>query len=69
MGRGEGRIGLAGRGSVHLMVLPALLWLLRRARPDVDIQFMLENSPEIAEPHRTVIKTCLLYTSDAADDM
>eukprot|EP00969_Alexandrium_andersonii_P133712 5913323-Alexandrium_andersonii.AAC.1 len=41
------------------MVLPAVLWLLRRARPDVDVQFMLANAPEIAEPHRAVIKTIL----------
>eukprot|EP00969_Alexandrium_andersonii_P308346 13629260-Alexandrium_andersonii.AAC.1 len=59
MGRGAGRIGLAGRDSIHLMVLPAVLWLLRRARPDVDVQFMLEDAPEIAEPHREVIKTIL----------
>eukprot|EP00969_Alexandrium_andersonii_P058532 2580072-Alexandrium_andersonii.AAC.1 len=59
MGRGEGRVGLAGRGSVHLMELPAVLWLLRRARPDVDVQFMLANPPDIAEPHRAVIKTIL----------
>eukprot|EP00969_Alexandrium_andersonii_P338403 14955546-Alexandrium_andersonii.AAC.1 len=45
------------------------LWMLRRARADVGIEFMLGNSPYTAEPRRTVTKACLLYTSDAADDM
>eukprot|EP00969_Alexandrium_andersonii_P188623 8336148-Alexandrium_andersonii.AAC.1 len=59
MGRDEGRIGLAGKDSVHVMVLPAVRWLLRRARPDVDMQFMPENSPDIAETRRAVIKAIL----------
>eukprot|EP00969_Alexandrium_andersonii_P082274 3626025-Alexandrium_andersonii.AAC.1 len=46
------------------MVLPAVLRLLRRARPDVGVQFMLENSPEIAEPRRAVIKTILGVTKN-----
>eukprot|EP00969_Alexandrium_andersonii_P061604 2715289-Alexandrium_andersonii.AAC.1 len=52
MGRGRGSVGLAGQDSYQFFVFPALAWLARRARPDIDVHVLAENSGKIGEPHR-----------------
>eukprot|EP00969_Alexandrium_andersonii_P186068 8221101-Alexandrium_andersonii.AAC.1 len=47
-------VGLAGQHSFNCMVFPALIWLLRRARPDLEI-----HVPDIGEPRRAATKKML----------
>eukprot|EP00969_Alexandrium_andersonii_P293943 12991382-Alexandrium_andersonii.AAC.1 len=55
MGRGRGSVGPAGTGSHQFFVFPALAWLARRARPDIDVHLLAETSGKIGEPHRPAI--------------
>ena len=52
-------MGLAGRDSVHFYAFGAIAWLIWHVRPDIDYQLVPENSPDIQEPHREVIRRTL----------
>eukprot|EP00969_Alexandrium_andersonii_P032736 1429312-Alexandrium_andersonii.AAC.1 len=52
-------VGLAGRDSFNLMAFPTLIWLLRRARPGLEIHVLVENVPDIGEPRWAVMKKML----------
>eukprot|EP00969_Alexandrium_andersonii_P200345 8849382-Alexandrium_andersonii.AAC.1 len=36
IGRGWGKLGLAGLESCHFHAFPAVAWMARQARPDID---------------------------------
>eukprot|EP00969_Alexandrium_andersonii_P253787 11217011-Alexandrium_andersonii.AAC.1 len=48
--------GLAGRDSFNFTVFPPLIWLMRRATPDLEIHALVENVPDIGEPRRAAMK-------------
>ena len=58
-GTGKGAVGLCGQDSVHLYAIPAIVWVTRIARPDLQVHILVENSAEIDEPHRTAIRRML----------
>eukprot|EP00969_Alexandrium_andersonii_P152176 6729418-Alexandrium_andersonii.AAC.1 len=47
----------------RFFVVPAVAGLLRARRPDLRVHVVIENA------YTTLPRHCLLYTSDAADDM
>eukprot|EP00969_Alexandrium_andersonii_P256355 11333141-Alexandrium_andersonii.AAC.1 len=51
--------GLAGRDSFNFVVFPPLIWLMRPARPDLEVHVLVENVPDIGKPHRAAAKTML----------
>eukprot|EP00969_Alexandrium_andersonii_P200621 8863014-Alexandrium_andersonii.AAC.1 len=44
------------------MAFPPLIWLMRRARPDLEVHVLVENVPDIGEPHRAAMKNMLAVT-------
>eukprot|EP00969_Alexandrium_andersonii_P269644 11917875-Alexandrium_andersonii.AAC.1 len=54
--------GLTGKDSFNLMAFPLLIWLMRRARPDLEVHVLVENVPDIGEPHRAAMKKMLAVT-------
>eukprot|EP00969_Alexandrium_andersonii_P067891 2995383-Alexandrium_andersonii.AAC.1 len=51
--------GLAGEDSFNCTVLSPLIWLLKKARLDLDICLLVENVPDIGEPRRAATKKVL----------
>eukprot|EP00969_Alexandrium_andersonii_P150096 6637090-Alexandrium_andersonii.AAC.1 len=41
------------------MVFPLRISLMRRARPDLEVHVLVENVPDIGEPHRAAMKKTL----------
>eukprot|EP00969_Alexandrium_andersonii_P278325 12303276-Alexandrium_andersonii.AAC.1 len=54
--------GLTGQGSFNFMAFPLMIWLMRRARPDLEAHVIVENAPDIGEPHRAATKKMLAVT-------
>eukprot|EP00969_Alexandrium_andersonii_P015880 694881-Alexandrium_andersonii.AAC.1 len=54
--------GLAGRGAFNFMAPPPLIWLMRRARPDLEAHVLVESVPDVGEPHRAAMKKMLAVT-------
>eukprot|EP00969_Alexandrium_andersonii_P041444 1817173-Alexandrium_andersonii.AAC.1 len=44
------------------MVSPPLIWLMRRARPYLEIHVLVENTPDIGELRRAAMKKMLAVT-------
>eukprot|EP00969_Alexandrium_andersonii_P048699 2136202-Alexandrium_andersonii.AAC.1 len=51
--------GRTGKDSFNSMAFPLLIWLMRRARPDLEARVLVENAPDIGEPHRAAMKKML----------
>eukprot|EP00969_Alexandrium_andersonii_P092351 4077346-Alexandrium_andersonii.AAC.1 len=54
--------GLAGCDSFHFTVFPPLVWLMWRARPDLEIPVLVEKVPDIGAPRRAATKKMLAVT-------
>eukprot|EP00969_Alexandrium_andersonii_P342978 15160694-Alexandrium_andersonii.AAC.1 len=54
--KADASAGLAGRNSSNFTVSPPLIWLMRRARPDLEVRVLVEDVPDIGEPHRPATK-------------
>eukprot|EP00969_Alexandrium_andersonii_P296479 13101422-Alexandrium_andersonii.AAC.1 len=48
-------VGFAVKGPFNFAVFPPLIWLLKRARPDLEIHALAGNVPEIGEPRRAAM--------------
>eukprot|EP00969_Alexandrium_andersonii_P093774 4143210-Alexandrium_andersonii.AAC.1 len=41
------------------MAFPPLIWLMRRARPDLEAHVLVENVPDAGEPRRAAVEKTL----------
>eukprot|EP00969_Alexandrium_andersonii_P100320 4425282-Alexandrium_andersonii.AAC.1 len=58
IGAGNGRLGPASKGSLHFHMFPALVWVIRAARPGVDVHLLVENPDKIGEPRAVAWPRC-----------
>ena len=48
---GRRQVGLCGERSVHVFAFPALAWALARARPDLNVHVLAENTGSMRAEH------------------
>eukprot|EP00969_Alexandrium_andersonii_P181723 8030602-Alexandrium_andersonii.AAC.1 len=62
--KADASAGLAGRDPFNFMAFPLLIWLMRRARPDLEAHVLVDNVPDIDEPHRAAMKKKMLAVTE-----